>query len=326
MSCGCTNSNVDCGASATPTNGVKISQLNPITSLMDNDIFVVVNSAANETNNITFAEIESAIDHTVIQNIGIYSHDDIDVHINDSSIHYPMSAIDGLAPAGGSVGQTLAKVSSADYDYAWSDSGIGDMQKSVYDTNDNGIVDDSERFGGEFPSYYATSADLSLKENYLGLPVSDGQILSTSGSGIRYWIDYNNGDVTGPISAVDLNIAVYDGTTGKLIRDGGSSISQINSSINSVAGDLSSHESDSTIHYPVSAIDGLNPSGGSTGDVLTKNSNTDYDYSWSQPYGAGDTASRPVSPGLGFPYFDTDLGYQINYNGTDWVNATGAIV
>ncbi len=41
---------------------------------------------------------------------------------------------------------------------------------------------------------------------------------------------------------------------------------------------------------------------------------------------AGDTASRPSSPDTGTPYFDTDLGYQINYNGTVWVNATGATV
>lgn len=41
---------------------------------------------------------------------------------------------------------------------------------------------------------------------------------------------------------------------------------------------------------------------------------------------AGNTASRPGSPTLGLPYFDTDLGYQINYNGTNWVNSTGAIV
>jgi hypothetical protein len=36
------------------------------------------------------------------------------------------------------------------------------------------------------------------------------------------------GDVTGPASATDDNIAVYDGTTGKLIKDGGATIAGIN--------------------------------------------------------------------------------------------------
>ena len=42
----------------------------------------------------------------------------------------------------------------------------------------------------------------------------------------------------------------------------------------------------------------------------------------------GDTASRPVAPVaiVGRMYFDTTLGYPIWYNGTNWVNATGAIV
>ena len=35
----------------------------------------------------------SAIDHTVIQNIGVYSHSAIDTHIDDLNIHYP-DAID----------------------------------------------------------------------------------------------------------------------------------------------------------------------------------------------------------------------------------------
>ena len=36
-----------------------------------------------------------------------------------------------------------------------------------------------------------------------------------------------SGNVTGPASAVDSNIAVYNGTTGKIIKDGGSSIANL---------------------------------------------------------------------------------------------------
>ena len=42
------------------------------------------------------------------------------------------------------------------------DLGNGDMQKSVYDPNDNGIVDNSEALGGEPPSYYAQATGANL--------------------------------------------------------------------------------------------------------------------------------------------------------------------
>lgn len=35
--------------------------------------------------------------------------------------------------------------------------GSGDMLKSTYDTTNNGVVDNAERFGGELPSYFATA-------------------------------------------------------------------------------------------------------------------------------------------------------------------------
>lgn len=40
------------------------------------------------------------------------------------------------------------------------DLGAGDMLKSVYDTNNNGKVDDAEKLGGQLPSYYAKASDL----------------------------------------------------------------------------------------------------------------------------------------------------------------------
>ena len=42
---------------------------------------------------------------------------------------------------------------------------------------------------------------------------------------------------------------------------------------------------------------------------------------------SGDTSSRPVTSLLvGQFYFDTDLGIPIWYDGTNWVDATGATV
>ncbi|PYG90131.1 hypothetical protein LY28_00011 [Ruminiclostridium sufflavum DSM 19573] len=40
--------------------------------------------------------------------------------------------------------------------------GAGDMTKSVYDTDNSGIVDDAERLGGQLPGYYAKANDLSV--------------------------------------------------------------------------------------------------------------------------------------------------------------------
>ena len=37
----------------------------------------------------------------------------------------------------------------------------GDMLKSTYDTNSDGIVDDSDKLGGQLPSYYAKESDLT---------------------------------------------------------------------------------------------------------------------------------------------------------------------
>lgn len=48
--------------------------------------------------------------------------------------------------------------------------------------------------------------------------------------------------------------------------------------------------------------------------------------------GAGPTSFRPFTgdpsslPSVGCAYFDTDLGYQINWNGTQWVDSTGSPV
>ena len=41
---------------------------------------------------------------------------------------------------------------------------------------------------------------------------------------------------------------------------------------------------------------------------------------------SGDTSSRPSSPATGEMYFDTDLGYPIWYDGSDWVDSTGTTV
>jgi hypothetical protein len=52
-------------------------------------------------------------------------------------------------PSGGTTGQQLIKKSNADYDFEWqTPAGAGDMLKSEYDKNGNGIVDNAERVNG----------------------------------------------------------------------------------------------------------------------------------------------------------------------------------
>ena len=41
------------------------------------------------------------------------------------------------------------------------ETGSGDMTKSVYDPNGNGIVDNAERLGGKLPDYYAAAQDMT---------------------------------------------------------------------------------------------------------------------------------------------------------------------
>lgn len=50
---------------------------------------------------------------------------------------------------------------------------------------------------------------------------SDGSYLGVSGGVLGYYTPAGSGDVTGPASSTDSNFALYNGTTGKIIKDGG---------------------------------------------------------------------------------------------------------
>ncbi|MES2620170.1 MAG: hypothetical protein V4615_04890 [Bacteroidota bacterium] len=68
--------------------------------------------------------------------------------------------------------------------------GAGDMTKAIYDLNNDGVVDDAEKFGGQPPSYYATAAALSGKLN-----VSDSAAMLAN---YRHWLQ-------GYLKAADLS-------------------------------------------------------------------------------------------------------------------------
>lgn len=77
--------------------------------------------------------------------------------------------------------------------------------KRIQDLPDAGVLDGTEL--------------VELEKSGLSVKTTTQEIadLSTSGPG--------GGDVSGPASSVDGNIAVFDGTTGKIIKDGGAPIS-----------------------------------------------------------------------------------------------------
>jgi hypothetical protein len=310
-----------------PTTKVDTSAFYPMSAIdhtVIQNIGIYAHSAVDvHIDDTTIHYVVSAIDHTSIQNIGTYTHNEIDYHISatnnphlvtktqiglsavdntsdldkpistatqtaldlkfdtsginqytttanfnshtsDYSIHYPMSAIDGLNPVGGDSGQVLTKITSADYDYEWVDTNTSFPEVVDYNT------------------YLRTSgswiqSDVFVSGNY-----------------------YTNNDV-------DILLTSYTTTA-----------------------NFETHVDDYSIHYPMSAIDGLVISGGNSGQVLTKITSADYIYSWQTPQSSvplyGPTSARPISPNIGTIYTDTDLGYFISYIPPNWVNATGAIV
>ena len=57
--------------------------------------------------------------------------------------------------------------------------GGGDMLKSTYDTNDDGVVDDAERLGNQLPSYYLAWANITGKPTTIsGYAISDAYTIS----------------------------------------------------------------------------------------------------------------------------------------------------
>lgn len=71
----------------------KISDLTALAAPADDDEFAVVDTDAVETKRMTWANLEAAVDHTAISNIGTNTHAQIDTHIASSAIHFTQGAI-----------------------------------------------------------------------------------------------------------------------------------------------------------------------------------------------------------------------------------------
>jgi hypothetical protein len=100
-----------------------------------------------------------------------------------------------------------------------------------------GVVDIGSGFGARFRDLYITSANVSgtmtlnssgsSSYTFPSVRGSAGQVLTdVSGNGVLSWQDDDSGgDVQGPAGATDNGLALFDGTTGKLLKDSAATLS-----------------------------------------------------------------------------------------------------
>lgn len=88
--------------------------------------------------------------------------------------------------------------------------GGGDMQREIYDTNFDGIVDNAERLGGQLPSYFAKQSDLETVQGSINNINNDISVINTN------------------ISTIDQNITTLQSDTAQLRTDVDNNKNQIN--------------------------------------------------------------------------------------------------
>lgn len=88
--------------------------------------------------------------------------------------------------------------------------GAGDMTKATYDKNKNGIVDDSEKLGGQFPVYYATKEQAD--GNSSNIAIINRNLLAI----IAYIEAYTQAAITG----LTDNYVIYEFDSNTTIIDG----------------------------------------------------------------------------------------------------------
>lgn len=138
---GATKTTIDATLSSTSTNPVQNKVVNSaLAGKVD-----VVSGKGLSTNDYTTAEktklsgIAEGANKTIINNT-----------LTSTSTTEALSAAQGKV-----LDEKIAAINTN-----MEDLGAGDMLKSVYDTNSNGIVDNAEKLGGNLPSYYAKASDI----------------------------------------------------------------------------------------------------------------------------------------------------------------------
>lgn len=115
--------------------------------------------------------------------------------------------VEKALPVGGTAGQVLTKLSDTDFDCKWSNAGQGDMMSSVYDTNQDGIVDNAEKVNNhtvdsDVPSnakftdtiYDDTEIKKSIANVEKEIPTKVSELTNDSG----YLTNYTESDPTVP--------------------------------------------------------------------------------------------------------------------------------
>jgi hypothetical protein len=159
--------------------------------------------------------------------------------------------------------------------------------------------------GGAFTTRLQASPSASSSETYI-LPATDGtsgQLLSTDGNGVMSWITgIGSGDVVGPSSATDGDFVVFDGTTGKLIKE------PLNASL-TAAGRATFN----------SGVDvGVSGPTGTTGTLVFRNSSNAFTTTLQQSTSSTGNATYtwPIAPGTAGQILSTD-----NSGNLSWTNA-----
>lgn len=108
------------------------------------------------------------------------------------------------------------KIAAINTDLA--EKGAGDMLKSVYDTNNSGVVDNAEKLGGQLPAYYATATSLTnLGNSVYDKDSADEKFADKATTLAGYGIGdaYTKTEVDDKIDALPTQIDVYNLQQGK---------------------------------------------------------------------------------------------------------------
>lgn len=108
------------------------------------------------------------------------------------------------------------KIAAINTDLA--EKGAGDMLKSVYDTNNSGVVDNAEKLGGQLPSYYATATSVTnLGNSVYDKDSADEKFADKATTLAGYGITdaYTKTEVDNALAAKPSQTDVYNLQTGK---------------------------------------------------------------------------------------------------------------